>query len=184
MSSRRRRFRYRPKPQPKKPPSNEEITASEVRLIGIDGEQLGVVSRADALARAQSAGHDLVIVAEKAQPPVVRVMDLGKHMYEKRKKEAKQKAKSKGKDIKGVRIGLKTDDHDWNFRLKQAQEFLDEGHKVKLEIRLRGREKQRFDLAEKKLQQFAAELPGGARPEGPLSRSHNSLSVLLTTPKT
>lgn len=180
MPSRRRRYRHRPKPEIKKPPANEEITAPEVRLIGSDGAQLGVVSIAEALAKAQEEGSDLVMVAEKITPPVVRILDLGKHVYEKRKKDAKQKAKSKGKDIKGVRIGLKTDEHDWNLRLAQAADFLTSGHKVKLEIRLRGREKQRFDLAELKLKEFILGVPGGARQEDSFSRSQHGLTVLLT----
>jgi translation initiation factor IF-3 len=183
MASRRRRFRYRPKPQVKKPPANEEITASEVRLVGSDGSQLGVMSKQEAVQRAEEEGSDLVMVAEKATPPVVRVMDLGKHLYEKRKKDAKQKAKSKGKDIKGVRIGFKTDEHDWEVRLRQADKFLQAGHKVKLEVRLRGREKQRFDLAEKRIQQFIQEVPSGARQEDKISRSHHGLSVILTAAK-
>lgn len=180
MPSRRRRYRHRPKPEIKKPPANDEITAPEVRLIGPEGEQMGVFAIADAIAKAQELGTDLVMVADKAVPPVVRIMDMGKHLYEKRKKDAKQKAKSKGKDVKGIRIGLKTDDHDWNLRLKQASEFLAEGHKVKVEIRLRGREKQRFDLAEEKVREFIAGVPGGAKPADTFSRSANGLTVLLT----
>ena len=179
MASRRRRYRHRPKPQIKKPPANDEIPFAEVRLIGPDGEQLGVMTKESAVALAQEAGSDLVVVAEKAQPPVVRVMDLGKHMYEKRKKDAKQKAKSKGKDIKGLRIGFKTDDHDWQIRLKQADKFLQNGHKVKLEVRLRGRERQRMDIAEKKILQFIAEVPSGAKPEDKISRAPGGLSVIL-----
>ncbi len=183
MSSRRRRFRYRPKPQTVKPAANEEITAPQVRLIGHDGEALGVVSTPDALQKAQVIGSDLVIVAAKADPPVARILDIGKHMYEKRKKLAKQKVKSKGKDIKGVRIGFKTDAADWSVRLKQADKFLQVGHKVKLEVRLRGREKQRFDLAEKRIKQFISEIPSGARAEDTVSRSHHGLSVLLVALK-
>lgn len=179
MASRRRRYRHRPKPQIKKPPANEEIPFAEVRLVGVDGEQLGVLSKEDAVARAQELGSDLVVVAEKANPPVVRIMDLGKHMYEKRKKDAKQKAKSKGKDIKGIRIGFKTDDHDWQIRLKQADKFLQNGHKVKLEVRLRGRERQRMDIAEKRVMQFISEVPSGAKPEDKISRAPGGLSVIL-----
>lgn len=180
MPSRRRRYRHRPKIEVKKPPANLEISAPEVRLIGVDGAQLGVFAIADAIARAQEDGTDLVMVADKANPPVVRIMDLGKHLYEKRKKDAKQKSKSKEKDTKGLRIGLKTDDHDWNLRLSQASEFIQAGHKVKLEIRLRGREKQRFDLAEAKLREFIQGVPGGARAEDSFARSQHGLTVLLT----
>lgn len=179
MPARRRRYRHRPKVTVKKPPANESIDAPEVRLVGVDGEQLGVMPTEEAQQRAQEMGSDLVLVAGKADPPVVRIMDMGKHMYEQRKKQAKQKAKSKGKDIKGVRIGFKTDDHDWEVRLKQADKFLQQGHKVKLEVRLRGREKSRGDLAEKRVQEFIAQLPIPARQEDKVSRSNTGISVLL-----
>ncbi|MEX1112126.1 MAG: translation initiation factor IF-3 [Candidatus Andersenbacteria bacterium] len=179
MPARRRRYRHRPKTEVKKPPANDEISSPEVRLIGSDGSQLGVVPTEEARERAAAEESDLVLVAGKAEPPVVRIMDLGKHVYEQRKKQAKQKAKSKGKDIKGVRIGFKTDEHDWDVRLKQADKFLQQGHKVKLEVRLRGREKSRADLAERRIQEFILALPTAARQEDKVSRSHHGLSVLL-----
>lgn len=180
MPTRRRRFRTRPKPQPKKPPANEEITFPEVRLVAPDGQQLGIMSAADALAKARAASTDLVIVAEKATPPVARLMDIGKHMYEQRKKQAKQRTKSKGGDTKGVRIGFKTGEHDWQLRLHQAEEFLAEGHKVKLEIRLRGREKSRLNLAEQKMHEFVRNLSTPARIEGNIGRSPRGLTAVLT----
>lgn len=151
-----------------------------MRLVGADGAQLGVVAREQALTMAKEQGYDLVMVAAKATPPVVRLMDVGKFMYEKRKKDAKQKATSKSGGIKGIRVGLKTDEHDWNFRLNQAAGFFAEGHKVKLEIRLRGREKQRPDLAEKKIQEFIQQIPGGARMEDTISRSPYGLTAIIT----
>ncbi|MBI1833613.1 MAG: translation initiation factor IF-3 [Candidatus Andersenbacteria bacterium] len=183
MPARRRRFRYRPKPQVKRPPANDEIRSETVRLIGADGTQLGVVTIEEARLKAAEAESDLVIVAQKTDPPVVRILDLGKHMYEQRKKEAKQKAKTKGKDIKGIRLGFKTSGNDWQLRLQQTARFLEEGHKVKIEVRLRGRERQRADLAYKKMEQFITEVPGGARPEDKISRAGNALSVLLTAVK-
>ena len=180
MPTRRRRFRARPKPQPKRPPANQEIRVPEVRLIGAGGEQLGILPTREAFARAQEAGQDLVIVAEKAMPPVARILELGKYMYEKRKADAKQRAKSKSGGMKGVRIGFQTDEHDWNMRLNQAAEFINEGNKVKVEMRLRGRERQRLDQAQAKIEQFIREMPIPARQEGNISRSFNNLSVVLT----
>jgi translation initiation factor IF-3 len=180
MSSRRRRFRARPKPQPKKPPANDEITSPEVRLIGVDGEQLGVMPTTEARAKAADGGTDLVVVAEKAAPPVVRLLDLGKHMYEKRKKQTKQKTKSKGGDIKGIRIGFQMDEHDWQMRLKQAAAFLEEGNKVRLEIRLRGREKGRLSIAETRMKDFIAAMPTKVKIEDTISKSPRGLNVLLT----
>lgn len=180
MPSRRRRFRARPKPQPKKPPANDEIKAPEVRLVSADGEQLGVVSTAEARAKAAKLGTDLVVVAEKANPPVVRLLDLGKHMYDKRKKRAKQRTKSKSGEIKGIRIGFQMGSHDWEMRLKQAAAFLEEGNKVRLEIRLRGREKGRLSMAEKRMREFIAAMPGSAKVEDTISKSPRGMNVLLT----
>lgn len=180
MPTRRRRFRARPKPQVKRPPANQEIRVPAVRLIGVNGQQVGVVPTAQALAQAQEAGHDLVVVAEKAQPPVARILDLGKYVYEQRKADAKQRSKSKSGGIKGVRIGFKTDDHDWNMRLKQTAEFIAEGNKVKLEMRLRGRERQRANQAQNKIEQFIREVPLPVQAEGGISRSFNNISVILT----
>jgi len=183
MSSRRRRYRARPKPEVKKPPSNDEITAKEVRLIGADGEQLGVVPTTKAKQLAEDAESDLVIVAQKADPPVVRILDLGKHLYEQRKKQAKQKAMSKGGEVKGVRLSFKIGEHDWNLRRERAERFLDEGHKVKLEMRLRGREKGRVDMAQDKIREFIAEVPGAAL-EGNMSKAPNNISAVIARSKT
>ena len=101
-------------------------------------------------------------------------------MYEKRKKQAKQKNKSKGGDIKGIRIGFQMGQHDWHLRLKQATDFLAEGNKVRLEIRLRGRERGRLALAEKTMHDFIAAIGGGAKVEDTISKSPRGLNVLLT----
>ncbi len=150
-----------------------------MRLVGRDGQQHGVVPLKEARVQAAQQGTDLVMVAEKADPPVVRLMDIGKHMYEKRKKQAKQKTKSKGGDIKGIRIGFQMGQHDWENRTKQAARFLEQGNKVRLEIRLRGRERGRLALAEKTMQEFIAAIPAGAKIEDTISKSPRGLNVLL-----
>lgn len=180
MASRRRRFRARPKPQPKRPPANEEIRAPQVRLIGAEGEQLGVMTTKKAIAEAEKLDMDIVVVAEKADPPVARIQDLGKFMYEKRKKQAKQRVKSKSSEVKGIRIGFKTGAHDWELRLNQADGFLEQGHKVKLEMRLRGRERYRTEIAIEKIREFVAAIPGGAKIEGAIGRTRGNLSAMLT----
>lgn len=179
MPARRRRYRVRPKPQIKRPPANEEINSPEVRLVGPEGAQLGVVSIEDARAKAAEMETDLVMVAAKATPPVVRLMDLGKHVYEQRKKLAKQKVKGKGGEVKGIRIGFKIGEHDMQVRLRQAEQFLQEGHKVKVEMRLRGREKGRGDFATRKLRDFISLIPA-AEMEGGVSRAGGSLSAVVT----
>jgi translation initiation factor IF-3 len=181
MTTRRRRFRSKPKPQIKRPPANQELLRfPEVRLVGVDGAQLGVMATTEALRQATELQADLVLVAEKTTPPVARILDVGKYMYERKKKESKQKAQSKGGEVKGVRIGFKIGEHDWHMRLNQAAEFLQGGNKVKLEMRLRGREKGRLDLAEKKIFEFIAQVPSGAKQEGPIGKSPRGLTILLT----
>jgi translation initiation factor IF-3 len=184
MASRRRRFRSRPKPQVKRPPANEEITAPQVRLIGPEGEQLGVVETREAYARAQEAGADIVMVAAKTTPPVVRMMNLGKYLYELRKKQAKQKTKGKGGDVKGIRLGFNLGKNDLDIRLRQADSFLSEGNKVKIEMRLHGREKGRMEMAADKIREFVTQVPNGAQVEGVLSKTHNSISGIITRPHT
>ena len=182
MAHRRRRYRSKPKnrAEVKKPPTNDEIDASEVRLVGVEGEQLGVVSTEDARAKAAELEMDLVVVAQKADPPVVRIMNVGKHLYEQRKKLAKQKAGSKGGDVKGVRVGFKIGAHDKEVRLRQAEGFLEQGHKVKVEMRLRGREKGRVDMGVEKIEEFIKDIPGGAKLEEPVSRAGGNLSAVIT----
>lgn len=179
MPTRRRRFRARPKPQPKRPPANDSIRVPAVRLVGTDGTQRGIVPTHEARAIAAEAGLDLVIVAEKADPPVARIIDLGKYLYEQRKKVAKQKTKSKSGEVKGVRLGFKMGEHDWQLRIDQAAQFLGEGNKVRLEMRLRGREKERLSQAEGKLRKFIAAL-SGAKIEDDVTRSPRGMAVLLT----
>lgn len=179
MASRRRRYRARPnKILVKRPPANEGITSAEVRLVGASGEQLGVVATAEALRQAQEAELDLVMVAQKAVPPVVRIMDLGKYTYEQKKKIAKQKAKSKSGEVKGIRISFKISEHDRTMRLNKADEFLNDGHKVKIEMRLRGREKGRVDMAKNMLLEFVKAVPN-AEIEGTVGTAPNNISAVI-----
>ena len=116
---------------------NEQITASQVRLIKADGEQAGVVDLAVALAEAEAAELDLVEIAPQVNPPVCKVMNFGKFLFEKRKKT---KNKAKKVQLKELRMRPVTDVGDYTLRLKQARNFLLEGNKVKISIRFRGRE--------------------------------------------
>lgn len=180
MASRRRRYRARPKKiEIKRPPANEEIKSAEVRLVGAEGQQLGVVATAEALRLALEAELDLVVVAQKASPPVVRIMDLGKYTYEQKKKIAKQKAKSKSGEVKGIRISFKISEHDRTMRLNKADEFLNEGHKVKIEMRLRGREKGRVDMAKNMLLEFIKAIPGSTEIEGTVGTAPNNISAVV-----
>ncbi|WP_090543929.1 translation initiation factor IF-3 [Nitrosomonas sp. Nm132] len=119
---------------------NEEISAPEVRLIGIDGEQIGVVSLAAANALAEEISVDLVEIAPGAQPPVCRLMDYGKYCYQESKKKHDAKLKQKQIQIKEIKFRPNTDEGDYNIKLRNLISFLDEGDKVKVTLRFRGRE--------------------------------------------
>ena len=121
-------------------PINDEITAAEVRLIGKDGSQLGIVSSEDALKLAYSEDLDLVMIAPQAVPPVCKVMDYSKYVYEQNKREKEARKNQHVVDIKEVRLGLNTDVGDFNTKVAQAKRFIQHGDKVKVNIRFRGRE--------------------------------------------
>jgi len=119
---------------------NHRIRVPEVRVIGAEGEMLGVLSTHEALRMAQEKGLDLVEVNPKAEPPVCKILDFGKYKYEEKKKSAEAKRKQTVVDIKEVKLRPKTDDHDINFKIRAARRFLEAGHKVKFTVRFRGRE--------------------------------------------
>ena len=119
---------------------NEEIRDKEVRLIGSDGEQLGIVSISEAQRRADEKNLDLVKIAPQAKPPVCKIMDYGKHKFELAKREKENRKNQRVVAIKEVRLSPNIDDHDFNTKLKAAIKFLKSGDKVKVTVRFRGRE--------------------------------------------
>ena len=121
-------------------PINEMIQAAEVRLIGAEGEQIGVVSRDDALNRAANLGLDLVIVADKSDPPVCKILDYGKFKYEEQKKKNEARKKQKTIDVKEIKLRPNIDSHDYDVKMRSIVKFLNEGDKVKVTMRFRGRE--------------------------------------------
>ena len=121
-------------------PINEMILAAEVRLIGAEGEQIGVVSRDDALNRAANLGLDLVIVADKSDPPVCKILDYGKFKYEEQKKKNEARKKQKTIDVKEIKLRPNIDSHDYDVKMRSIVKFLNEGDKVKVTMRFRGRE--------------------------------------------
>ncbi len=116
------------------------IQAKEVRLIGAEGEQIGVVSREDALDRSANIGLDLVIVADNANPPVCKIMDYGKFKYEEQKKKNEARKKQKTIDVKEIKLRPNLDSHDYDVKMRSMLKFLNEGDKVKVTMRFRGRE--------------------------------------------
>lgn len=134
--------------------SNTQIRLPEVQLIDDEGTRHGVVETRKALEMAHERGLDLVEVSPKENPPICKIMDLGKHLYKRSKMEREQKTKRKPVDLKGIRLGFKTSEHDLAFKAKNASRFLKKGHKVKIDMRLRGREKALQDHARKQLDHF------------------------------
>jgi len=142
--------RYRPEP---KVLANNRIRAKQVRLISDDGSQLGILDLEKALAKAKEKNLDLIQVTEKVEPPVCKIMDLGKHLYSLKKKEKAIK-QNKGGELKGIRITFNMSDHDLETRAKQTEKFLKKGDRIKLEMKMRGREKAHQDLAREKINKF------------------------------
>jgi translation initiation factor IF-3 len=156
---------------------NERIRSREVRLIDAEGKQVGVVPLEEALRHARVADLDLVEVDATATPPVCRILDYGKYQYEQDKKERELRKKRKKVEVKGVRISFKMGEHDRQLRRALAEKFLKEGHKVRVELPLRGREKALREVGKKALESFLesfqkialVEEPVAGTPRGGLS---------------
>lgn len=151
---------------------NERIRAKELRLIGKDGEQIGVVSRDEAMRVAEQAELDLILVSPNAKPPVARVADYGKMRYEQQKREKEQRKNQKTVNVKEIRLSPTIDDHDFNTKLRQARGFIEDEDKVKVSIRFRGRAITHKDLGRDVLDRFAegmndiADIQSRAKMEG------------------
>ena len=128
------------------PRINSNISVREVRLVGEDGEMLGVVATKDAIAMAEAAGLDLVEVSPNAVPPVCKILDYGKYKYELHKKAAEAKKKQKVVELKELKLRPTIDDNDFNIKMRNARAFLNDGDKVKFTLRFRGREMSHQEL--------------------------------------
>ncbi len=135
--------------------TNERIRAKELRLIGKDGEQIGVVARDEAMRMAEQAEMDLVLVSPNAKPPVARIADVGKMRYEQQKREREQRRNQKVVNVKEIRLSPTIDDHDFDTKLRQARGFIEDEDKVKVSIRFRGRAITHKDLGRDVLDRFA-----------------------------
>ncbi|MBF0280956.1 MAG: translation initiation factor IF-3 [Zetaproteobacteria bacterium] len=132
--------------------ANHAIDADQVRVIGADGEQLGILPLAEAIAKAQEVGFDLMLMSPNAKPPVCKIMDYGKYKYEQSKKAHEAKKKQHVILIKEVKVRPTTDQHDLEIKLKSIRKFLNAGNKVKVSIRFRGREMAYADRGKEQLQ--------------------------------
>ncbi|MDD5496719.1 MAG: translation initiation factor IF-3 [Candidatus Omnitrophica bacterium] len=139
---------------------NFRIRAREIRVIGENGDQLGIMTPQDALKRAQEVGLDLVEIAPTANPPVCRIMDYSKYKYEQEKKEKEAHKKQKVIHLKEIRFGPKIGEHDYRFKLRNLEDFLKRGDKVKITMMFRGREMAHIDLGRKVLDRLASDISG------------------------
>jgi translation initiation factor IF-3 len=158
---------------------NEEITSPEVRLIGVDGEQVGIVSLATANKMAEEAGVDLVEIAPTAKPPVCRVMDYGKYKYAEAKKRHEAKLKQKQIQVKEVKFRPGTDEGDYQIKLRNLIRFLEEGDKTKVTLRFRGREMAHQEFGVKLLERVRGDLdPFGVVEQFPKLEGRQMIMVL------
>ncbi|MDO5411298.1 MAG: translation initiation factor IF-3 [Lachnospiraceae bacterium] len=159
---------------------NEQIRDKEVRLIGTDGEQLGIMSAKEAMKLAIEADLDLVKIAPGAQPPVCKIIDYGKYRYELARREKEAKKKQRTIEIKEVRLSPNIDENDLNTKASAARKFITKGNKVKVTLRFRGREMSHVAQSRHILDDFAAKLADVAVVDKPSKMEGRSLVMFLT----
>ncbi len=158
---------------------NEQIRDREVRLIGEDGEQLGIMSARDAYLRAQDAGLDLVKIAPMAKPPVCKIVDYGKYRYDQARREKEARKKQHIVEIKEIRMSPNIDENDLNTKIGAAKKFLTKGDKVKVTLRFRGREMAHMNASKHILDEFAEALTDIANVEKPAKVEGRNMSIVL-----
>ncbi len=159
---------------------NEQIDAKKVRLIGVDGEQLGIVSLADALDKAAAERLDLALVSPQSDPPVARIMNYGKYKYEQTKREREARKKQHVINIKEVRMSPTIEEHDLNIKAKQAIKFLKSGDKVKATIRFRGRQIVHSNLGLEVLEKLAELVAEYGRVESEAQMDRRNMSIVFS----
>ncbi len=158
---------------------NEAIRASELRVIGVSGEQLGIMSRSEALHLAEEAGLDLVEISPGANPPVVKIVNWGKYQYQKIKEAQKNRRSNKQSELKQMRFGLKIGSGDLDIKLRKIREFLSEGHKVRIQIFYRGREMAHKELGYDMINRIADLLAEEAVVEQQPQMAGRNLSIVI-----
>ena len=161
---------------------NNRIDAREVRLIGADGANVGVVPTRQAMIMAEEAGLDLVEISPDAQPPVAKILDYGKFRFQEQKKAAEARKKQRVIEIKEIKLRPMIDDHDYEVKMKAARRFFDEGDKVKVTLRFRGREMDHQDLGYKLLIRVKADMAEIAKVEME-PRSEGRQIIMIMSPK-
>ena len=164
------------------PRVNREINVRSVRLVNPDGDMVGVVSIRDALIAAEDAGLDLVEIAPNADPPVCKILDYGKYKYEQQKKAAEARKKQKIIEVKEIKLRPNIDDNDYEIKMRNARRFIDEGDKVKITMRFRGREMAHQDLGMDVLMRVKDELESVAKVEQ-LPRLEGRQMIMVVVPR-
>jgi len=162
---------------------NEKIRSRQVRLISSEGEQLGILSLEDALNEAKDVGLDLVEVAPNSDPPVCRVMDYGKFRYEASKKVQEARKKTRGGQMKEIKLRPHTEDHDLGFKVQNVKKFLDKKHRVKLSVFFRGREMAFMKAGDDLLKRVAEEVSEIGTVDQPPSREARNRMTMVIVPK-
>jgi len=164
--------------------TNKRITAEEVRLIDESGKQLGIIPLEDAMEKAQGKELDLVEVAPDSDPPVCRIMDFNKYLYELKRKQKLARKNTHRQDTKEIKLRPNIDPHDFEFKLKHAREFLEKGHKVKLTVRYRMRELRHYEIGTQRLDNMIEKLADLSTLESSnRGFGRSRLQVVLLTPK-
>ncbi len=160
---------------------NNQIRAREVRLIDEEGKQVGILPLEEALRMARERNLDLIQITEKVDPPVCKMMNYGKYLYQLKKKEKKKKAKTTG-ELKRIRLGFNISLHDLETKVEQTKNFLVKGNKIKIEMILRGREKMHEDLAKEKIKKFLESLQKeiAFKIERELKKEPLGLTIIIT----
>ena len=164
------------------PRVNEDIRVPQVRLIDQDGEMQGVMTARDALLRAFSVGLDLLEISPNAEPPVVKILDYGKYKYEQQKKKNEAKKKQKVIEIKEIKVRPNIDENDYQVKLRAMKTFIEEGDKVKVTLRFRGREMAHQDIGVRVLERIRAEMDSTSKVEQ-MPRMENRQMVMVLSPR-
>ncbi len=162
---------------------NDQIREREVRVIGVDGQQLGIMSSEEALKIAANQELDLILIAPQAKPPVCRIMDYSKFRYEQARKEREAKKKQKTVEVKEIRFSLNIDTNDLNTKSNNARKFLEKGNRVKVTLRFRGREMAHINATKGVLDEFAATLSDIANIDKPAKLEGRNMSIVLAPKK-
>lgn len=163
---------------------DEEITAREIRVLDSNNQMIGIMSRNEALRRAAETEMNLVEIAPQAKPPVCKIIDFGKFVYEQQKRDKHQRKQQQQQQMKEIRFKWRIATHDFNFKARHARKFLEEGNKVKASVMFRGREIVHQEIGRELLEKFIAELDDVGKIDQPLRSEGKLITVVISPDKT